>query len=99
MPDGTPTGYRAHAYSYVLDPNEAELFVGFLEQPDPWSGRKIVASEMRDMETWAKGRLIRRVNDEKWVPAASEEGQAILQELLRPNKAGQTPIHQTPKQP
>ncbi len=91
---GAPAGFRAHVYSYVLDPNESELFVGFLERPDPNAGARAATSDMRDFQKWAQSRLIRRVDDEAWVQAASPEGQALLEELTRPNELGQTPIYQ-----
>ena len=97
-PGGEPAGCRAHVYSYVLDPKESDLFVGFLEKPDPDSTAGKLSSDMRGFERWAKGRLIKRVKDKKWVPAASPQGLAIVQETMRPNKKGQTPIYQTPKE-
>jgi hypothetical protein len=95
--DGGPAGFRAYVYSYVLDPNEADLFVGFIERPDSDAGGRRPTSDMRDVDTWAQGRLIKRVKDKQWVQARSPQGQAILQELVRPNKKGQTPIYQTPR--
>jgi hypothetical protein len=96
-PDGERAGFRAHVYSYVLDPNESELFVGFLERPDDASGVRVSPADMKDLHKWSEARLIKRVQDKEWVPAASAEGQAILQEMLRPNEQGQTPIYQTPR--
>jgi hypothetical protein len=96
-PDGAPAGFRAHVYSYVLDPNEDELFVGFLERPDDASGVRVSPADMKDLHKWSEGRLIKRVKDKQWVPATSPEGQAILQEMLRPNERGQTPIYQMPR--
>jgi hypothetical protein len=96
-PDGEPAGFRAHVYSYVLDPNEDDLFVGFLERPDDAGGVKVRPADMKDLHKWSEARLIKRVQDKEWVPAASAEGQAILQEMLRPNEQGQTPIYQTPR--
>ena len=95
-PDGEPAGFRAHVYSYVLDPNEAELFVGFLERPDPDAPRECSTAERSDWNRWVQGHLIRRPNDKKWVRAANPEGQAILNEQIQPNKRGQTPIYQVP---
>ena len=95
-PSGELVGFRVHVYSYVLDPNESELFVGFLERPDPNSGVKAAASDTRDFQKWAQSRLIRRVDDKAWVRAASPEGQTLLQELTRPNESGQTPLYQMP---
>jgi hypothetical protein len=96
-PDGELAGFRAHVYGCVLDPNESELFVGFLERPDPDSDTKAAASDIRDFDRWARSRLIRRVDDKQWVRVMSPEGQAILNEMTRPNKKGQTPIYQVPK--
>ena len=96
-PDGEPAGFRAYVYSYVLAPNESDLFVGFLERPDDASGIKVSPADMKDLHQWSQARLIKWVKDKAWVPAASPEGQAILQEMLRPNKQGQTPINQMPK--
>jgi hypothetical protein len=97
-PNGEPAGFRAHVYSYALDPNETELFVGFLERPDPEARRKYATADVRDIDRWTQGRLIRRPDDKQWVRASSPEGQAILQELMRPNKKGQTPIYQAPRE-
>jgi len=47
-------------------------------------------------EIWGKGRLIRRVKDEKWVPANSEEGRAVLKETFRQNEAGEIPHYHPP---
>jgi hypothetical protein len=94
---GEPSGFRAHVYSYVLDPNEADLFVGFLEQPDPFATTGRLTSDMMDMDKWAQGRLIRRAKDKQWVQVTSPEGQTILQELTQPDKKGRTPIYQMPR--
>jgi len=94
---GEPAGFRAHVYSYVLDPNESELFVGFLERPDLNARARATASDMSDFQKWAQSRLIRRVDDKAWVQAASPEGQALLEGLTRPNELGQTPIYQMPR--
>ncbi|MBN1359215.1 MAG: hypothetical protein JW993_01420 [Sedimentisphaerales bacterium] len=95
--DGGPAGYRAHVYSYVLDPNESELFVGFLERPNRGGKATRAVYDMRDFEAWASQRQIKRADDEQWVEASSPEGEAILQELLSPNEKGQTPLYQMPR--
>jgi len=96
-PGGTLAGFRAHVYSYVLDPNESDLVVGFLEQPDPDAPRKASASDMRDIGRWAQSRLIRRVKDKQWVPAKSPEGRAIIEAMMEPNEKGQIPVWHVPK--
>lgn len=95
--DGEPAGFRAHVYSYLREPNDAELFVGFLERPDPDSESKCSALDFGQFDKWARSRLIRRPKDKGWVPATSPEGRKILDEMIRPNKKGQTPIAHTPK--
>jgi hypothetical protein len=96
-PDGQPAGFRAHVYSYILDPNENDLVVGFLEQPDPDAPGKASASDMSDTRKWAQSRLIRRVKDKQWVRATSPEGRAIIEELMKPNEKGQIPVWHMPK--
>ncbi len=93
---GGPAGFRAYVYSYILDPNESELFVGFLEQPDPDAVGQRSSSDARNFDEWARSRLIRRPGDKNWVQATSTEGKAILEEMVRPNGRRQVPIHQIP---
>jgi hypothetical protein len=97
LPNGDPAGFRARVYSYVLNPRENELFVGFLERPDPNAGIKVSAGDMAEFSQWARARLIKRVEDEQWVAPASPEGREIIEALARPNRKGQTPIYQTPR--
>lgn len=95
-PSGEPAGFRAHVYSYVLDPNESELFAGFLERPDLDAERRYATADTSDFANWTQGHLIRRPKDKQWVRASSPEGQAILEEQTRPDKRGRTPIYQVP---
>jgi len=97
QPNGEPAGLKAHVYSYVLDPNASEHFVGFLEKPDPQANAKQLASDRSQFPEWARGRLIKRVEDEMWVSPTSRQGREIIQELTRPNDRGQTPIYQAPR--
>lgn len=97
LPGGGPAAFRAHVYSYVLDPNESELFVGFLERPDPNAGTERQASDMGDFHRWARATLIRRTDGDEWVSAASAPGREIIRGLTRPSRQGQTPIYQAPK--
>lgn len=96
LPNGEPAGVRARVYSYVLNPDESELFVGFLERPDPNAGSQ-AADDMSDFPEWAHGKLIRRVDDDQWISATSPEGRDIVQSLTHPNEKGQTPIYQVPE--
>lgn len=89
---GRPAGVRAYVFSYSDEPNEAERFVGFLERP--WEGVMEADSELGNeraggVSRWGHGRVICRVGDERWVPADSKEGRAILSWIFVPNKTGQ----------
>jgi len=96
LPNGDPAGLRAHVYSYVLDPNESERFVGFLEKPDPRTGRGKHTADLSDFQNWSHNKLIRSVDNEEWVRATGPRGQEILDELTRPNELGQTAVYCVP---
>ncbi len=97
LDDGTPAGFRAHVYSYVLEPNQSELFVGFLECPVERKQDQVSSQDMENEIVWTKTRLIKRVEDEEWVRASSHKGQDLLESMSRPNAQGQTPIYQQPQ--
>lgn len=80
---------RAYVFSYVSEPNESEQFIGFLEIPDPNFKPESADPQLRGAKRWGQGKLIRRLDDEQWVPANSSEGQYILSVLFRPNENGQ----------
>lgn len=94
---GTSSGERqmpvkAYVFSYSYEPNETNHFIGFLEMPNPAvkkEGLEPVGSGASGAKQWGQGRLIRRVDDEQWVPADSNEGQAILKEIFLPNENGE----------
>ncbi len=92
LPGGRPAPVRAYVFSYAYEPNETNRFIGFLEIPNPAvkkEGTEPIGSGAGGAKRWGHGRLIRRVDDEQWVPADSNEGQAILNELFLPNKNGE----------
>lgn len=97
LPDGEPAGYRAYVYSYLRDPNEAERFVAFLEKADPNTAPEKLTWDRRNLEEWARGRLIRRVGADTWVKPTSARGRQIMQEVTHPNSYGQIPIYQVPR--
>ncbi len=94
---GEPAGIRAHVYSYAVQPEDADLFVGFLERPDPaYRDKKSLTADVKDYPQWARGRLVKRPEDKQWVSAASAEGHGIVRGIIQPNAKGQTPIYQLP---
>jgi hypothetical protein len=100
LANGEPAGVRAYVFTYSNDPNTTDTFIGFLETTDPNVDKSSLGSvdlRVSGAEILTKGRLIRRVRDEKWVPANSEEGRAILKETFRQNEAGKVPHYFPPK--
>jgi len=100
LPNGQPAGVKAYVFSYSYEPNESDSFIGFLEIPNRQIKNSSVASgETKSDETnsWGQGRLIRRVTDEQWVPANSNEGRAILREVYLPNENGMRPHYYSPR--
>lgn len=92
LPDGRRAGVRAYVFSYVNEPNEAQRFIGFLETADPNVGRSTSTSAQPTVDEgsyWGRGKLIRRVEDAKWVTADSERGRYILRKVFRPNEEGE----------
>lgn len=99
LANGEPAGVRAYVFTYSNDPNTTETFIGFLETTDPnvdKSSIGLMDLRVSGAEIWGKGRLIRRVEDEQWVPAKSEEGKAILKETFRQNESGEIPHYRSP---
>jgi len=98
--NGEPAGVRAYVFSYSNEPNESNRFIGFLEIPDPNAkDDKLLSlgSTATGAELWGQGRLIRRVEDERWVPANSNDGRAILGELFYPNARGEIANYCSPE--
>jgi len=99
LANGEPAGVRAYVFTYSNEPNTTETFIGFLETTDPNVDKSSIGPmdlRVSGAEIWGKGRLIRRVKDEKWVPANSEEGRAILKKTFRQNEAGEIPHYFPP---
>ncbi len=100
LANGAPAGVRAYVFTYSNDPNTTDTFIGFLETTDPNVDKRSIGSmdlRVSGAEIWGKGRLIRRVKDEKWVSADSKEGKAILKETFRQNESGEIPHYFPPK--
>ncbi len=99
LPNGEPAGVRAYVFSFSSEPNEADRFIGFLETTDPNVDKSSIGPidlRVSGAEIWGKGRLIRKVEDDQWVEANSNEGRAILGETFRRNEAGERPQYCPP---
>ena len=99
LANGEPAGVRAYVFTYSNEPNTTETFIGFLETTDPNVDKSSIGPmdlRVSGAEIWGKGRLIRRVKDEKWVPANSDAGRAILKETFRQNESGEIPHYCPP---
>jgi len=80
----------------VYEPNESERFIGFLETfTSEAKKNKSKSAKSKDdsaaelIKQWGEGRLIRRVEDEQWFSANSDEGRAIIEEVFLPNEKGE----------
>ncbi len=96
LENGKPAGVKAYVFSYKYEPNESERFIGFLETFTPEARRnQTTSAESRGdsaselIKQWGEGRLIRRVEDEQWFAANSNEGRAIIEEAYLPNENGE----------
>ncbi len=99
LPDGKPAGVRAYVFSYSLDPNSTDRFIGFLETTDPNADRsKLGPLDLRvpGAEQWGQGRLIRRVEDEQWFSANGPQGRAIMRITFRQDATGRRPHYCAP---
>jgi hypothetical protein len=100
LPDGKPAGVRAYVLSYVYEPNESERFIAFLETtatPEILAKLPKRRDSVSAMKKWAKGKMIRKVDDKLWIPADSKLGQQILEEAFAPNKNGERPTYCRPR--
>jgi len=100
LPDGRPAGVRAYVLAYVPEPNQAQRTIAFLETTDPNAPPQHAAEPLprvSGIRIWAAGKLIRRPQDDQWVPADSPEGLAIVNQAFAPDRAGQLPHYCPPE--
>ncbi len=100
LENGKPAGVKAYVFSYKYEPNESERFVGFLETSDPNAEKDISGSAKRKTDStasWGRGKLFRRVEDDKWVSGSSKEAHAILEEVFLPNENAERPRYCPPQ--
>lgn len=97
LPNGQLAGVRAYVLSYVDDPNEAERFIAFIEIADPRVSNEVTDRPRTPAQRWGRGRLLRRLDDKKWIPGESPHGQAIFSNTFAPNEKGQRPHYYQPQ--
>jgi hypothetical protein len=98
--DGSPAGVRAHVFTFAAEPNESGRFIGFLETTDPNAEIDSSSSEggrTGGFTSWGHGKLIRRVESEKWVSGSSKQARIILNEAFAPNENAERPRSCLPK--
>ncbi len=99
-PDGRPAGIRAYVLAYTQEPNASERFIAFLEtSADSESNvlTQVRPASVSEIATWGRGKLIRRPDEETWVPADSRQGQEIYAEAFAPNHDGRRPTYCIPQ--
>ena len=100
LPDGRAAGVRAHVFTFAAEPNESERFIGFLETTDPNAGINSSDSDggrRGGFASWGEGKLIRRVEDEKWVSGMSKEARDIFNDAFAPDENAERPRSCPPK--
>jgi len=104
LPDGQLAGVKAYVLSYLREPNESERFIGYLEKYTP-QGKEIIDSFRKSQKNVTnesvqrlnKNRFVRRLDDDHWFLANSNEGRVILEQVSRINEMGQIPHYCPPK--
>ena len=98
LADGSAAGVRAYVFSYEVEANEAERFIGFLEKPDPNAGQfeGEEAVVRGGWQKWGRDKLVRLVDDEQWYPANSPEGRTIVSWLTWADPNGRRAIYIKP---
>jgi hypothetical protein len=88
-PDGELAGVRAHVFTYKNEPDEADLYIGYLTKPD---------SNATDLDeaTWEQATLVRSISDANWVSANSPKGKKIIKEALVRDEQGRIPRYYPP---
>jgi hypothetical protein len=100
LPDGSPAGVRAHVFTFAAEPNESDRFIGFLETTDPNAEMDSSSSDggmTGGFTSWGHGKLIRRIESEKWVSGSSKQARIILNEVFAPNENAERPRSFLPK--
>jgi len=101
LPDGRPAGVLAHVLTFDLTgKDKSQQFIGYLEKltdkgKQEW--QDALANGTLAKMNWAAGRLIKKVEDEKWLKADSPEGIKIRTQAYKPNEKGHTPNYVNPK--
>jgi hypothetical protein len=99
LANGEPAGVKANVFTYANDPNENDLFIGYLERPDPnvtlegVEVKKVGGSASR----WGEGKLVRTVEDANWVSATSNKGRGILRGATKRDSMGRIARYHAPK--
>ncbi|HAL45776.1 MAG: hypothetical protein A2Y12_14695 [Planctomycetes bacterium GWF2_42_9] len=103
-PSGKLAGVKAYVLSYVLEPNENEKFIAYLEKFTP-QGRKYIdiCKEAKTKVTEKMindlncNRYVSKPNDINWFLASSDKGREILRQANKANDKGQMPLNYLPK--
>jgi hypothetical protein len=101
LPNGQPAGVIANVLTYDLTGEDpSKQFIGYLETltenaKQIWIDA-IITDSLAEVN-WTTGRLVKKVDDEKWVKAGSPEGKKIRRMAYIPNKMGKTPQHVNPE--
>jgi hypothetical protein len=89
LANGEPAGVLAYVYQIGFDKN-AERVIAFLEKLTPEAKHtrptKLSPPDKRtqqEIELWNKGRLVKTVDANDWIPYVSPQGQALIDETTQ----------------
>ncbi|MFA5554452.1 MAG: hypothetical protein WCZ89_05085 [Phycisphaerae bacterium] len=82
---------RAYVFTYVNEPNENQLYIGYLTKPDLDSK----SSDSKDQSD--KPFLVRTINDANWFSEDSPQGRQIIRTALQRDETGRIPRYWPPK--
>ncbi len=92
---GPDKGLKAYLYTCSSCDDKASRFVGYLEMYTPEA--KAVRSDRAREDVFMAGQLIRKPDDAQWVPLRSEQGKALMNELMTKKCEGKPPTSCNPE--
>lgn len=82
---------RAYVFTYVNEPNENQLYIGYLTKPD--LNPKSASSKSQSEQPM----LVRSVADANWFSADSPQGRDIIRKALQRDEQGRIPRYLPPR--
>jgi len=98
-PEGMKAGVKANVFTYVNNPADSDLIIGYLEKPDPNAVDSPLGGNQMAIDgvgRFGRGLLIRTIADANWYPADSSMGRRIITQATKRDKTGKLAKYHTP---